>query len=169
MEIIPFIKKNKILVIIVGWVILVFIAWAVNSATPTKGTSSHVSPSINPTPTVRVYVAPTKSSYSTQKTGSSSGSTSISTSGSSSNQNREKYARIVFDGQVNLRRTPGYMNKNDAVDVVTTLLSGTEMRVVGGPEYIDGLNWWNVEWNGYQGWMADHRWNGELLLEFYWE
>jgi|GEM_PF-6679062 len=169
MEVIPFIKKNKILLIIASWFILVLIAWVVNGLLPSNEASGIKPPSSYTSPSVSVYLAPTKASNSSLKTGSSSSNTSTSISGNSYNQNRVKYARIVYDGQVNLRRTPGYMNKNDAVDVMTTLLPGTEMRVVGGPEYIDGINWWNVKWNGYQGWMADHRGNGELLLEFFWE
>jgi hypothetical protein len=68
--------------------------------------------------------------------------------------------------QVNLRRTPGYTNKNDAQDVIYKIDCGARVEILGESRHADGLTWWNVSWNGYTGWLADHTGSGREILIF---
>ncbi|MBV6401300.1 MAG: hypothetical protein CNIPEHKO_01599 [Anaerolineales bacterium] len=68
--------------------------------------------------------------------------------------------------EVNLRRSPGYSNKSNIVDVIIKVPTGAYVQIIGGPEIADGLQWWYVSWNGYEGWMADHTGKGRVILEF---
>lgn len=70
---------------------------------------------------------------------------------------------VVYDGGVNLRRTPGYQNK-PAGDSLKTIASGAQGVVVTGPEDVDGLRWWKVRFGGDEGWMAERSSQGRLLL-----
>jgi len=67
--------------------------------------------------------------------------------------------------QVNLRSTPGYLNK-DASDVVYMIDCGQNVQLLGDNQSADGLTWWHVTWNGYTGWIADHTGNGHTILVF---
>jgi N-acetylmuramoyl-L-alanine amidase len=56
----------------------------------------------------------------------------------------------VFDGALNLRAAPGL----DA-DVVEVLADGTALTVLGGPESVDSISWYQVETaDGTQGWVT---------------
>lgn len=75
-------------------------------------------------------------------------------------------ARISREvGKVNLRRTPGYKSKDDT-DVIVEIPSGEILNLLGGPQFVEGLNWWYVEWNGYKGWMAERTMSGKTILVF---
>lgn len=77
-----------------------------------------------------------------------------------------KFATISHEIQmVSLRRTPGYVNKNDT-DVIVEIPEGERVRIISGPSKADGLNWWRVEWNGYEGWMAEKTASGKKILIF---
>ncbi len=65
---------------------------------------------------------------------------------------------------VRMRRSPGYVNKNDATDSLHYMEAGDTLVVRGGPQIVDGLCWWFVEHQGFQGWTADHSQEGRLLL-----
>ena len=87
----------------------------------------------------------------------------LSESGSTVDQS----ARISREvAEVNLRRTPGYVNKNDQDDVITKIPSGATVGLLDGPQKADGLNWWHVDWNGYQGWIAETTSSGRTIMIF---
>ena len=68
---------------------------------------------------------------------------------------------------VNLRLTPGYINK-DEKDVITVLKEGDTAEVVSDARIVDGLNWLKVKvfsGNGSNtGWLADTAPNGVALV-----
>ena len=66
--------------------------------------------------------------------------------------------------EVNMRRTSGYQNKTRQ-DVITTVSSGQVVRIVAGPKQSDGLSWWLVRWDAYEGWMAEYNAGKRVLLE----
>lgn len=68
--------------------------------------------------------------------------------------------------KVNLRKSPGYINKNDNKDIVREVPCGEYVRLLGENEVKDDLNWWKVDWNGYKGWIADHTGSGKVILVF---
>jgi hypothetical protein len=68
--------------------------------------------------------------------------------------------------EVNLRRSPGYTNKNDLEDVVVKIPTGSTVKLLEGPQIVDRLNWWYVEWNGYQGWIAERTGSGKTIMIF---
>lgn len=65
-----------------------------------------------------------------------------------------------------LRQSPGYSNKNNDIDLLANVPAGATVQILGGPEQADGLDWWNVSWNGVTGWMADHTSSGKTILIF---
>jgi len=68
--------------------------------------------------------------------------------------------------EVNLRKSPGYVSKDDAVDVVTKIPAGAYLEILEGPRPADNLQWWRVSWNGYEGWIAEKTGSGRIILEF---
>jgi hypothetical protein len=68
--------------------------------------------------------------------------------------------------EVNLRATPGYSNKDDFTDVIVKIPSGELIEIISGPIQKDGLSWWNINWNGYSGWIADHTSSGLEIINF---
>lgn len=66
---------------------------------------------------------------------------------------------------VSLRRTPGFLNKSDN-DVIVEIPEGERVIIISGPSKADGLNWWYVAWNGYEGWMAERTASGKVILLF---
>jgi hypothetical protein len=78
-------------------------------------------------------------------------------------------ARIACDAgiiEVNMRKSPGYLGKDDTLDRVAKVPCGEYVEIIDGPQNKDGLRWWYVLWNGYKGWMADHTGKGRLILIF---
>ncbi len=71
--------------------------------------------------------------------------------------------RIVAQSRVRLRATPGYRDKLPD-DVLTTMASGSNLIVLSGPELVDGLTWWKVNYEGTEGWVAESTSNGVQLL-----
>lgn len=84
--------------------------------------------------------------------------------GASSSQKRAIITGNVYF--VNLRKTPGFSNKNDKKDVVIVIPSGEEVRIISGPKVADGINWWYADWSGYRGWIAERRSSGGQILDF---
>lgn len=69
--------------------------------------------------------------------------------------------------EVNMRKSPGYLDKDDLKDRVVKISCGEYVTLLNDtPQYKDGLNWWYVSWNGYNGWMADHTGSGRTILIF---
>lgn len=67
--------------------------------------------------------------------------------------------------QVSLRRSPGYIEKDD-FDVIVKIDCGQKVELLGENQEADSLTWWRVSWNGYVGWMADHTGSGKVILIF---
>ncbi|MBP7346584.1 MAG: hypothetical protein KA952_08605 [Sediminibacterium sp.] len=82
-------------------------------------------------------------------------------------KNSKRYAEISCAEihKVNLRRTPGYVGKNDN-DSLYEIPCGEFVELLGQTQKADGLTWWNVYWNGYTGWIADHTGSGKIILDF---
>jgi hypothetical protein len=68
--------------------------------------------------------------------------------------------------KVNLRKSPGYINKNNKKDVVREVPCGEYVKLLGENQVKDDLNWWRVGWNGNEGWIADHTGSGKVILVF---
>jgi len=68
--------------------------------------------------------------------------------------------------EVNLRKSPGYVSKNDAIDVVVKIPGGALLEILDGPSSADNLEWWRVSWNGYEGWIAEKTGSGRMILFF---
>ena len=64
-----------------------------------------------------------------------------------------------------MKRTPGYLGKNDSADVLVKIPSGELVEIIGDSDQKDGLTWWNITWNGYVGWIADHTASGREILD----
>lgn len=75
-----------------------------------------------------------------------------------------KISREVY--RVNLRKSAGYLRKDDSVDVIVEIPQDSPVKLLGGPQKTDGLNWWYVEWNGYKGWLAERTASGKKILIF---
>lgn len=70
----------------------------------------------------------------------------------------------VVEPFVRMRYSAGYVSKDDATDTVYYLKKGDVVIIRAGAELKDGLCWWHVEYQGRQGWTADHSQSGDLLL-----
>jgi len=68
--------------------------------------------------------------------------------------------------QASLRRSPGYINKDDSTDIIYKVDCGQTVMILGATQKADDLIWWKVYWNGYTGWMADHTGKGRIILIF---
>ena len=89
--------------------------------------------------------------------------TSTSTSGLVPSDTKNARISCVNIEEVNLRVSPGYINKTDN-DSIVHVPCGEDVTIINGPSQADGLDWWYVRWNGYQGWMADHTGSGTQIL-----
>jgi hypothetical protein len=63
---------------------------------------------------------------------------------------------------VSLRSTPG----TNATNKMLEIPCGETVDLLGPSQKADGLTWWNVSWNGYIGWIADHTKTGKIILIF---
>lgn len=81
-------------------------------------------------------------------------------------KNNKMVARIIYDGDVRMRKSPCYINKDDDVDTVTILHPGALLEILDGPKYCDDLPWWKISFENYVGWVAEFRGNGIRLLGF---
>jgi hypothetical protein len=75
-----------------------------------------------------------------------------------------KTVNVVYTG-VRVRKSAGYVTKNDAQDTIHYLKTGDKVKVNEGPTKKDGLCWWKIEHEGFEGWTADHSRTGRLLLK----
>jgi hypothetical protein len=81
---------------------------------------------------------------------------------------RGDQVQIIYPESVNIRRSPGHVNK-PAGDVLAAVASGTVMKVVEGPRMMNGLRWWRLEYRNsagrvITGWMTEVRATGEVIL-----
>ena len=67
-------------------------------------------------------------------------------------------------GAVNMRQTPGYLDKS-TTDRIGLVPSGAQLRIVGGPVAKDNLIWWQTQWQDKTGWMAERTASGALILK----
>jgi len=77
--------------------------------------------------------------------------------------------RVVALISSTIRYTEGYINKTEE-DVCGYLASGDTATVIGGPSFKDNLTWWEIRVRSgttkcEKGWVAEHRWNGQRMLE----
>lgn len=68
--------------------------------------------------------------------------------------------------KVNLRKSPGYANKNDNKDVIIEIPCGEFLHLQTETKFVDGLTWWKVNWKSYEGWVSDHTGSGKVILVF---
>lgn len=66
----------------------------------------------------------------------------------------------------NLRRSPGYVDKDDKQDSIVEIPRGSKVTILDGPKKADGLSWWHIQWNGYKGWVAESTGSGKTILIF---
>jgi len=77
-------------------------------------------------------------------------------------------AQISCDeiSKVNLRKSPGYANKNDNKDVIIEIPCGESLTLQLETRFVDELTWWKVNWRSYEGWVSDHTGSGKTILTF---
>ncbi len=77
-------------------------------------------------------------------------------------------AQISCDeiSKVNLRKSPGYANKNDNKDVIVEIPCGESLNLQLETRHADELTWWKVNWRSYEGWASDHTGSGKTILIF---
>lgn len=68
--------------------------------------------------------------------------------------------------KVNLRKSPGYANKNDNKDVIVEIPCGESLNLQLETRFADELTWWKVNWKSYEGWVSDHTGSGKTILTF---
>ncbi len=89
--------------------------------------------------------------------------------GSPTSASNNSYATISCENditQASLRKSPGYVGKDDSTDVLYKIDCGQTVQLLGEKQDADGLTWWKISWSGYVGWMADHSGNGRIILVF---
>ncbi len=65
-----------------------------------------------------------------------------------------------------LRRSPGYLTKDDEVDVLEEIPCGETVILLGPTLRADNISWWNAIWNGTEGWIAQNTGSGKTILIF---
>jgi len=149
-------EPGLIIIILVIIFLLMFRSPAQPSSPPTA-TSPASTPTQTPSPTV------------TPEPLEGTATTSTPTSASSSHGCQEgievgKSVNVAYTG-VRVRKSAGYVTKNDAQDTIHYLKAGNRAEVKAGPTEEDGLCWWKIEHDGFEGWTADHSSEGLLLLQ----
>ena len=131
------------------------------STRPAPRLSTPTQKKISPSPTKK----PTR--VSTQVPSPTKKPTRVSTQVPSPPNSSVRYAEISGEvDEVNLRKSPGYLSKNDRTDVVAEIPAGYTVEILDGPEKADDLLWWYVKWNGYKGWIAEQTGRGRKILVF---
>lgn len=64
----------------------------------------------------------------------------------------------------NLRKSPGYVDKDDTKDVISEIPCEQFVELLGETKYVDDLTWWKVKWRDYEGWMSEHTGSGKVIL-----
>jgi len=63
----------------------------------------------------------------------------------------------------NVRQSPGWINKPET-DSLCQPEHGTQLTILGTPQYADGLWWWPVSVGNCRGWTAQTNKNGKIIL-----
>jgi murein DD-endopeptidase MepM/ murein hydrolase activator NlpD len=74
--------------------------------------------------------------------------------------------KVMYNGYkspVNVRKTPGYMNKPED-DILIRIVPGDAVEVTDGPVLVQDLKWYLVRYKEYTGWAAESGVNGKRLL-----
>lgn len=73
-------------------------------------------------------------------------------------------AVVVVQMQSEIRNSPGHNNKPNE-DILNMSFQGERFNVVGGPEYVDGLWWWQISNDRCgNGWIAQTKTDGKVIL-----
>lgn len=77
-------------------------------------------------------------------------------------------ARNIATSRVNIRRSPGYLGK-DENDVIAQMQPGDAVQILFGPENVDNLAWWRVLYTptagpAVEGWVAEATASGVTIL-----
>ncbi|MFN8490963.1 MAG: hypothetical protein U0350_25440 [Caldilineaceae bacterium] len=71
--------------------------------------------------------------------------------------------RNITNSRVNVRATPGYQNKGNG-DILAQLAPNDTMSIIGDRVIADNLTWWQVNYKGVQGWVAEVTASGVQIL-----
>ncbi|NOZ72930.1 MAG: M23 family metallopeptidase [Chloroflexi bacterium] len=87
----------------------------------------------------------------------------------SNSPNFQPEQKVYAQTHINLRRSPGYLNKT-ASDILLRVVPGTGLIVLQGPQKVDNLVWWQVrasKANGeeIEGWVASATARGRRLID----
>ena len=59
-------------------------------------------------------------------------------------------------GALRIDTTPNNLRSQPATgDVIGRIQPGEDFQVVAGPECVDGMYWWQVDYHGTVGWTAE--------------
>ena len=154
-----------VFVVILLCVVGAFILYAINNSTSATSNSNPVPISYSTQVPAPTSVPDQISSPTQEPAPTSVPNTPVQ---SPAPQQSTSYAKISCADKlyfVNLRRTPGY-NGKDKTDSLYEVPCGETVELLGPTKKVDGLTWWNVSWNGYTGWIADHTASGKTVLIF---
>ncbi|RIK38535.1 MAG: hypothetical protein DCC55_20780 [Chloroflexi bacterium] len=82
----------------------------------------------------------------------------------------EQGREIETAARVNLRRTPGYLNKQAAGDILQEIPTAARLVILNNEsQSVDGIFWWNVSYQqpgqpSIEGWVPQTNPNGVMLL-----
>ena len=136
------------------------IATAQLTATKTQVTSTVIRLTASPTTTA------TLAKEVAQVTSTSTPSTVIDSANNFTQTNYEAQISCEKISKVNLRKSPGYANKNDNKDVIVEIPCGESLNLQLETRFADELTWWKVNWKSYEGWVSDHTGSGKSILTF---
>jgi len=68
--------------------------------------------------------------------------------------------------KANLRKSPGYVDKDDSKDVIVEVPCKQVVQLLGVTRYVDELTWWKIKWRSYEGWISDYTGSGKEILVF---
>lgn len=71
--------------------------------------------------------------------------------------------RNITNSRVNMRATPGYQSKGNG-DILAQLAPNDTMKIIGDRTVADNLTWWQVDYKGVQGWVAEATASGVQIL-----
>lgn len=129
------------------------------------GTETQVTPTV-----IRFTASPASTATSAinmvQVTLTSTPSAVIDSASSFTQTNYEAQISCEEISKVNLRKSPGYANKNDNKDVIVEIPCGESLNLLLETRFADELTWWKVNWKSYEGWVSDHTGSGKTILTF---
>ena len=73
--------------------------------------------------------------------------------------------QIIVEGPVNIRRTPGHINK-PLDDIITECEKGFRFQINGERKHKDGICWWKIKGLN-NAWIAQNDQNGTPFFDLY--